>query len=177
MWCLADIAAASATATYAWLWTTRDGPPCLQQLETRLEMCLLLADGWLWFTTHGSFCPPQVASVWIYNMCNTLQHTATHCNTLMPSTSSECVDIQHVMHCVAVCCIVLQCVAVCCSMATNSECVDIQHVMPCVNTQRVTPSWHWWGNRKRCWWVTPNRNGWTALERWGAGVEYHFQEI
>ena len=40
--------------------------------------------------------------------CNTLQHTATHCNTLQ-HTAVCCSELQ----CVAVCCSVLQCVIVC----------------------------------------------------------------
>ena len=56
--------------------------------------------------------------------CITLQHTATHCNTLQHTAAHEKEDLQ-ISHiyirdamslAIAVCCIVLQCVAVCCSV-------------------------------------------------------------
>jgi len=63
--------------------------------------------------------------------CNTLQHTATHCNTLQHTchlaaciTATHCnmwyvyaiVLAYHDFHPTWVCCSVLQCVAVCCSV-------------------------------------------------------------
>jgi len=69
--------------------------------------------------------------------CNTVQHTATHCNTLLQHAEhaatrcntlqctaqrQACVPIagsaaaEASLHCVAVCCTVLRCVAVCCSV-------------------------------------------------------------
>jgi len=72
--------------------------------------------------------------------CNTLQHAATHCNTLQHTHSNtlqhaatHCNTLQHthsntlqhtatspgccrVLQCVAVCCSVLHCVAACCSV-------------------------------------------------------------
>ena len=54
--------------------------------------------------------------------CKTLQHTATHCNTLQQHIRST--SIQSDKPCeVAQCCSVLQCIAVCCSVL---QCVAVR---------------------------------------------------
>ena len=59
--------------------------------------------------------------------CSTMLHTATHCNQKI---RRRCASTCSVLQCAAVCCSVLQCVAVCCSVL---QCVAVCcNVLQCV---------------------------------------------
>ena len=85
------------------------------------------------------------------SQCNTLQHTATHCNTHLREQSriarnaaanTQCVAVYcSVLHFVAVCCSVLQCIAVCCSVPETepaTHCNTLQHTATHCNTLQHT---------------------------------------
>ena len=85
--------------------------------------------------THMRHIATRQLGCWSKILCNTMQHTATHCNALrdmksrhVPIWVAHTCKSCHVVCCsvlqrVAVCCSVLQCVAVCCSVAICVMCM------------------------------------------------------
>ena len=92
--------------------------------------------------------------------CNTLQHTATHCNTLQ-HTATYCNALPPHCH-------ILQHTATHCSTLqhTATHCHTLQHTAHTATHRNI----HKEGNATR----TAMTEG--GIERWGAGVEYHFQK-
>jgi len=106
--------------------------------------------------------------------CSVVQCGAVCCSVL------QCGAVWcSVVQCGAVCCSVLQCVAACCSVL---QCVAVcsdgyQVYLPLFCVYRYMWTYVWEREKEGGCRKVSKRQTAYMRERWGAGVEYHFQEI